>query len=298
MDVSIIIINYNSIQLTSQCLDSIFGNCRDIIFEIILIDNASTDNSVSIIKDKFPEIILIQNSENIGFGRANNIGIKKASGKYLFFLNPDTVLLNNAIRIFFDYMEKHNIKEDIGAIGCVLLDQNRNLNYRNSYYYFPHLSMHFDEYFLKVFNIQRNRYINDKKDLNGDGSISVEFIVGADLFIPKTVIQEIGDFDPDYFLYWEEVDLQYRMYKKQLKRLIISGPEILHLEGGSSRNVLKNSRRILEMESLIKYFRKHTNKVSVLSTKGMLLIFNLLTIFNNRYTLNEQIKYCQSILKA
>ena len=109
MDVSVIIVNYNTVELTKQCILSIYNQTKDVNFEIIVVDNNSEDNSVKIIENNFPQVILINNSDNIGFGRANNLGVEIAKGKYIFFLNSDTILLNNAIKIFVDYMRKNNI---------------------------------------------------------------------------------------------------------------------------------------------------------------------------------------------
>lgn len=298
MDVSVIIVNYNTIELTKQCILSIYAQTEGVNFEIIVVDNNSEDNSVKIIEDNFPQVILISNGDNIGFGRANNLGVKIAKGKYIFFLNSDTILLNNAIKIFFDYMEKNNISSNIGALGCVMLDSSLNLNYRNSYYEFPRLSMFFKLIFQNIFSDLRKKYLSDCQKLNNEGQISVDFIVGADLFIPRDVIDTIGAFDPDYFLYWEEVDLQYRMYQKELSRLIIFGPEIVHLEGGSSEKKVKNWQRKIEKQSLLLYFRKHSNFFSLFLAKVLLIVFAIKSMILRKYTIKEQREYINLIIKT
>lgn len=123
MDVSIIIVNYNTKNLTKDCINSIYEQTAGLEFEIIVSDNNSKDGSIEMIKESFPNVILIENNENLGFGRANNKGLAVATGKYIFYLNSDTILLNNAVKIFFDYFEKHN-NENIGALGCNL--QNKD----------------------------------------------------------------------------------------------------------------------------------------------------------------------------
>ena len=124
MDVSIIIVNYNTKQLLADCLTTVFEKTRDIAFEVIIVDNASTDGSERYIKKRFPNMKSINSGENLGFGRANN----------LFFLNSDTLLLNNAIRIIFDYAESRQ-HEKIGTLGSWLLDKKGNPN--NSFGFFP-----------------------------------------------------------------------------------------------------------------------------------------------------------------
>lgn len=118
--VSIIIVNYNTCKLTSECINSIYEKVHSCKYEIIVVDNASVDNSAAAIKRKYPEVILITSRKNLGFGRANNLGAKYAKGEYLFLLNSDTVLNNDPFPYFIDFSEKHNKK--LGAIGTYLRD--------------------------------------------------------------------------------------------------------------------------------------------------------------------------------
>lgn len=295
IDVSIIIVNYNTVFDTLKCIESIYKFSGNLHFEVIVIDNNSSDNSSEIIKNEYSEVKLISNPENIGFGRANNLGIAQAKGKYLFFLNSDTILLNDAIRIFFDYMEQYNTKGDIGAIGCIMFDKNMRLNFRNSYYIFPGASILYRNLCRKLLKISRD-YSVDHNKLIKEGKLSIDFIVGADLFVPKKVLDSVGVFDPRFFLYWEEVDLQYRMHKMNMKRLIIDGPQIIHFEGGSTRNNVKNWQRIMDAESLIKYIRKHKSIFSVMLLRFYFFIGILLSFKEKTYTLREQMIFCKTII--
>ena len=127
MDVSIIIVNYNTCDLTRNCLKSVFEQTKDIDFEVIVSDNGSKDGSIEMIKKEFPQVILIENNANLGFGAANNRGLKIAKGKYVFYLNSDTILLNNAVKCFFDYWENSPEKDTIGALGGNLLNEDGNV---------------------------------------------------------------------------------------------------------------------------------------------------------------------------
>lgn len=296
MDVSIIIVNYNTIELTKQCIFSINSHTKGVDFQVIVVDNNSNDNSVKIITDNFPDVILIANKENVGFGRANNLGIKIATGKYTFFLNSDTILLNNVAKIFFDYMEKYNIEFNIGALGCVMLDKDLNLNYWNSFNSFPNLKTHFTIVLSKYFSFFKNKYLKDVQKLEKEGRLSVDFIVGADLFVPSRVIDLIGSFDPDFFLYWEEVDLQYRMSQKKLIRLIITEPKLIHLEGGSSKKKIKNWQRKIETQSLLLYYKKNLGIFDILAIKSFLLALSINKY--KRYTVKEQVEYVKTVLKT
>lgn len=128
MNVSIIIVNYNTKVLLGQCLESVFEMTRDIAFEVLVVDNASSDGSEEYITSKFADVVWINSGGNLGFGRANNLGAEHAKGEYLFLLNSDTILKNNAVKIFYDYMQSHK-DERIGALGAWLYDDMGGINH-------------------------------------------------------------------------------------------------------------------------------------------------------------------------
>jgi GT2 family glycosyltransferase len=121
MDVSIIIVSYNTKALLKQCLVSVFEKTHDIRFEVIVVDNASHDGSPQMVREEFPGVRLVE-SENKGFGHANNVGTKHAKGKYLFLLSPDTIVLNNAVKILFDFIDRH---PNVGICGGNLFDADK-----------------------------------------------------------------------------------------------------------------------------------------------------------------------------
>ena len=127
IDVSIIIVNYNTCMLLKNCLLSIFKHTKYITFEVIVSDNGSSDGSLEMLHQEFPNVLVIENKANLGFGVANNKGLSISKGKYILYLNSDTVLLNNAVKYFFDYWEKSNDKEKIGALGSNLLNENNEV---------------------------------------------------------------------------------------------------------------------------------------------------------------------------
>lgn len=241
MDVSIIIVNYNTKNLLKQCLDSIYNKTRDITFEIIVSDNGSRDGSIEMLKTEYPKVILIENNENLGFGTANNRGLEVSKGKYIFYLNSDTILKNNAVKIFYDYFEENDKKETPGALGCNLLDNDGNIN--SSYSTFPDINKNISDlihanYGLSKLLIKKifGKALPDtsrKKQNYERKTGEVDFIVGADLFLKN---DNYAKFDENIFLYYEEVDLQYQLYKAEKKMYLIDGPQIIHLEGQSSKN--------------------------------------------------------------
>lgn len=249
IDVSIIIVNYNTLQMTRQCIDSIFTKTKGINFEIILVDNASTDGSQNYFKgDK--RILFIQSNKNLGFGRANNLGAKYSKGKYLFLLNSDTLLVNNAIKIFYDQMEA--LSQKIAFIGAPLLCKDCKA-IGHSYYYFPSLKTFFFDVFYYYTRIKLN-----KEPKQYVGNYKVDYVTGADLFCRNHLIKKHGLFDEDFFMYFEEVELQYRYSKMGYESMIVEGPKIIHLSGASfnSKKETLHKKRLMIFRSRFLFMKK------------------------------------------
>lgn len=272
MQVSIIIVNFNTKNLLKNCLLSIIEKTKNIEFEIIVSDNGSQDGSIEMLKKEFPNVILIENNENLGFGKANNRGLKSAKGKYILYLNSDTVLLNNAVKLFYDYWENAEKKEEIGALGTNLFDEKMNLTH--SYGSFPNINQDIKDEFKSLlaitkhtlkFYLFRKRIPSAVQEHRPLQKVigEVDFITGADLFMRN---DGHAFFDENIFLYCEDVDLQYELSKKNLKRILINGPEIQHLEGGSTKKILNkvtffsSISSIYGKISLLYFYRK--NKIS------------------------------------
>lgn len=259
MDVSIIIVNYNTKKLLVNCLQSIFEQTKGASFEVIVSDNGSIDGSVEMLKSDFPHILLIENNANLGFGAANNRGLSVAKGKYILYLNSDTVLMNNAVKIFFDYFEKNGKKQNLGVLGCNLLTKEGRVgvSYGSFSSSFHHLKVAFVD-FLRIYKASfcGNKLINalDSKDFFTPYVGYVDYVIGADMFMLNN---EYARFDESYFMYVEEVDLQYQLKKKGFKNYIIDTPKIMHLEGASSKN--SEPKRVLDAYSS---FSKLNNMIS------------------------------------
>lgn len=298
MDVSIIIVNYNTKDILYNCLTSIYKHTQNLNFEIIVSDNGSTDGSIEMIKHNFPQVILIENNANLGFGAANNRGLEIASGKYIFYLNSDTILLNNAVKIFYDYWENFSEKETLGALGCNLL--NQKLAYSTSYATFPDcdrtikdlIKANYGLLKVLIFSIIGKKIEIDKSPQQIDQPYfgSVDFVIGADLFLKN---DSQAFFDEKIFLYNEEIDLQYRLMKFNKKRIIIDGPRIIHLEKQSS--VIQEKKVITELVSFsskcknisrIYFFKKNISvyKAYIIKYLTLLLWLNPLII---KYTYKD-----------
>ena len=262
--------------MTCDCLHSIRMHTKDVNYEIIVVDNASTDGSVAHIKKHFDGIRIIASDRNLGFGKANNRGALEARGKYLFFLNSDTLLLNNAIHFFFNYMERN---KEVGAVGGILLNEKGQVSF--SYNRFPSPQTEMKYVLNKLFRRPTIPHPPFQP-------VSVDFISGADLFIRKAVFERLNGFDPEFFMYYEEVDLQKRMDLLGLKRIILPEGRIIHLEGGSFASKRLTFRRfMIAQESFNRYIAKHYRGVSKLGFRTLMGILRL-TLLTNRWSWKEK----------
>ena len=291
MDVSIIIVNFNTKELITNCIQSIYEKTIGIAYEIIVVDNASVDGSQQMISEKYSDVKLIELNENIGFGRANNAAIKIALGKYILFLNSDTLLINNAIKLFFCFMEDLPRSTNIGAIGALLLDSNFQITH--SFGNHPQIVKDIiSELKFNIVNlIGRNKYLKisssikqflkqkEKNFFADNPFFEVEYITGADLFISNELFKDLGGFDKNFFMYYEESDLQYRMKAKGFRSFIIEEPQIQHFESASfKRENVKlstafdiNSSDIVDIQGNIIFF---TNKKYPLQKDDKVFIIN------------------------
>lgn len=240
VDVSVILVNYNTKQMTSECIDSIISHTNGISYEIILVDNASTDGSKEFFSND-KRVKYVYSDVNGGFGYGNNLGMHYANGKYIFLLNTDTLFINNAIKEFFDYAESH---EPSIVYGCWLVNgEGKDVC---SYYNFP--AFGFVDFWNKHI-LGKDVQTFDHKERQ------VDAISGADMFIPKKVIETVSGFDSNIFMYGEEGEYQYRMMKSGVIRKLLPQPKIIHLEGGSIKNI--KHHKVIDMRGHFVFLKKH-----------------------------------------
>jgi GT2 family glycosyltransferase len=238
------------------------------------------------IKSQFPTVILIENNKNLGFGKANNEGLTIARGKYIFYLNSDTVLLNNTVKIFYDYWENFSDNSRLGALGCLLL--NSNLQPTHSFGNFSSAAQELKEKIIKP--AKKHNMLSPALPLE------VEYIAGAALFLKNDTFAR---FDECFFLYFEDSDLQLQLAKAEKKRIIISGPRIIHLEGASnsisSAKTFEGSfSRIQFAISKIKFYKKRNDSHIIIM---ILKLFIILKWLNPRL-FPKTIKYLKELILA
>ena len=247
--ISIIIVNYNTTQLTNDCIESIFLHSTDVDFEIIVVDNSDSDDFK--LYNSRSQVKVIRSTENIGFGRANNLGLSFAIGEYILLLNSDTIVLNNILRLFLD--EILMTSDDIFGLSTFLVNEK----------YEP---IHSLEKFPTVLGDISKRIesrIRIKKhiiNINQNNKILGYYATGAVLFLRKKVISKEGFFDPNFFLYYEETDLQKRFQNAGYKLKVVSGPQIVHMESVSSKTLGVNRLSLIRYESKLIYFQKWERK--------------------------------------
>lgn len=291
MDVSVILVNYNTKDMTRDCLNSIFNFTKDLDFEVFVVDNNSQDGSSEMIEQEFPQVRLIKNSENKGFGSANNIAIRQSEAKYVFCLNTDTFLVDNSIKKLFDFMENPENK-NVGSCGCQLLD--KNMQPQHSYGCYPRISRIIFTLFglALLFPKTYRRIFTQTKNENDETPYEVEYITGADLFIRKSVLDEVGMYDEDFFMYFEDSELEYRINKAGYKNVIIPTVHIVHYCGLPPKNPplprLKMSR-----ESEIKYYRKRSGKFAALFVKILYLLRYIFDVRFNKSYIEKILLHCK-----
>lgn len=284
IDVSVIIINFNTPILVKNCIESILKFTQNVYFEIILIDNNSSDNSLKVfskMNKRIDNLKIIGLKSNIGFGRANNKGASISDGKYLFFLNSDTILLNNSIHHFFKFFEQ-NSKFKIGALGTILLDSNQIPTHSSGN--FPIIWQFLKRYLYKI------KEKKERLDFGKDEFFKVDYITGAALFMLKRVFRDFDGFDSDFFMYYEETDLQKRLQKASLKRILLKGPKIIHLEGMSTKTKpISNSKVIMKLNGMFLFYKKHNSFLSYYLFRILYFIFRFPVVFRNKSSKKEKI---------
>ncbi len=232
-DVSIVIVNYNVREFLAQCLTSLQAASRGLDVEIIIVDNHSTDGSVPFLKSRFPEITLIENDDNVGFGRANNQAFVRCHGKFIFLLNPDTLLGEETIAAMISFFEDH---PDCGMAGCKVLNPDGSLQLacRRG---FPTPLAAFGKFTGLSYLFPKSRTWGkyNLTFLDPDEINEVEAISGSCMMMRREALNDVRGFDEDFFLYGEDLDLCYRVREAGWKIYYYPGTSIIHHKGESAR---------------------------------------------------------------
>jgi len=281
------IVSYNTRELLKSCLSSIYQKTRGIEFEVIVVDNGSSDNSVKMIRKEFPQVKLIENRENLGFARANNQAIEQSRARYFLLFNPDTSFKANSPHEMIKFMDNH---PQIGILGCKILNTDGTIQPSNAS--FPNL---FTE-FLRAFQLKRlisgvrlREKIGQKWNRilgltlreylrvywDSERIREVNWVTGACLLARRKAIEDVGLLDGNFFMYYEDADWCYRMREKDWTTCYFPFFEVVHYVGKSDDR-FSPSTFIERHKSMYYYFRKHKGKKAVFLLR--LLIFGGLAL--------------------
>lgn len=259
MDLSIIVVNWNVCDLLRRCLASIEANRGDLSLEVIVIDNASSDDSVPMVEREFSQVRLVASRENLGYTGGNNLGAKKAQGRYLFILNPDTEIVGDALKQMVAYLDEN---PQVAVVGPQLLYPDGSI--QPSRRRFPQLAMAFIDDSVPF---GRRWFPNSKleqaflmADSPDDEIQSVDWLVGAALMIRREVWQKVGPLDDQFFMYFEELDWCKRCRSMGWEIHYLPQAQVIHHHGAASGQIPARKRIYLNRSKII-YFGKHFGAV-------------------------------------
>ncbi|MDR4503549.1 MAG: glycosyltransferase family 2 protein [Candidatus Scalindua sp.] len=293
VDISFIIVNWNTRDILINCLHSIYHTAKDIDFEICVVDNNSHDGSQEAVRKHFPDITLIENRSNTGFAYANNQALRIMEGRFAVLLNSDTVLKEGAITTLHSFMKE---SPETGVAGVQLLNEDGSK--QNSIDNFPALETELlNKSFLRL--LFPRKYPSKIRNL--DKPTEVNSVIGACIMVRKEAIDEVGILDDDYFFFLEETDWCFRMLRKGWKVHHVPSVRVLHLAGHSKKKVPWQAQ-IEYYRSLYLFFRKNRGFGSYMILRvlkpfkvfiNLALIFlgNLILLFQNEGQRNKLVRY-------
>lgn len=265
-DISIIIVNYNVRYFLARCLDSIFNaDHQGLTLDVFVVDNASVDGSVEMIREDYPQVKLIASEENLGFAKGNNLALRQMQSRYALLLNPDTLIEEDTLRICYDYMESH---PEVGALGVKMIDgtgkflpeSKRSLpTIWNSTTKLLGLADLFPK--SKLFNSYALGHLDENE------THDIQVLCGAFMFMPTEVLDKVGLLDEAFFMYGEDIDLSYRILKAGYKVHYLPETKIIHYKGESTKKSSLNYVKTFYGAMSI-YVQKHYQ-----GTTGKLLAF-------------------------
>lgn len=254
--ISVVIVSWNAKNYLMECLESLFSRKESNVMEIIVVDNASTDGSPEAVSGQFPTVKLIQNITNLGFGKANNIGIENSIGDYICLINSDVTVLDNCIKQLFDYME-NNLS--IGIVGPQILNGDQSL--QCSCRHFPSLWNNFCSAF-GLNNIFQNSKICSGEQMyyfHHDRIERVQVISGCFMMVRRKALEQVGYLDNQFFMYSEDVDWCKRFWDNGWEAIFFPDAQAIHYGGASASNA--PIRFSVEQEkALLQYWAKHHRK--------------------------------------
>lgn len=251
MKVSIVIVSYNARFYLEQCLYSVEAALKNIEGEIIVVDNASPEKPIDFVKPKFPNVHFVESPENLGFGKANNLGVELAKGEYVLILNPDTIIPENLLEEILPFADQTS---NLGALGVRLVDANGKFH-PESKRNIPSFENTFGKLFGTLINSKSSKSYY-KTEVGELDIAPAEILVGAFMLLKKSVYQKVGGFDERYFMYGEDIDLSYTLVLNGFTNYYYGKSTVIHYKGESTRKDKKYLKIFFEAMKLFvdKYY--------------------------------------------
>ncbi|MDI5897388.1 glycosyltransferase family 2 protein [Flavobacterium yafengii] len=284
MQLSVIILNYNVRYFLEQCVLSVQSALETIDGEIIVIDNNSPDDSCKMMKQRFPNVKLIQNNENVGFPKGNNIGVAQAKGEYICILNPDTVVAEDTFIKILNFVTSSAVeKNNLGILGCKLIDgTGKFLPESKRGVPIPWVAFTKITGLYKLFPKSGTFGKYYAQHLNENQTGKVDILVGAFMFMKRDLYLEVGGFDEDCFMYSDDIDLSYRVLKEGKSNYYFHDTTVIHYKGEST---IKDETYMKRFQEAMHFFYKKHFKVSLFFSVFMkigIVFFSLVKMFQGK----------------
>jgi GT2 family glycosyltransferase len=307
IELSIVYVNWNSLDYLRESIASVYECTRNLSFEIIVVDNASPEAGIESIAESFSGLKLIKSKQNLGFAGANNLGFRNASGKYVLFLNPDTKLVSPSINVMVDRIQN---LPDAGIVGCKLLNTDLSVQLSSIQTFPTILNQAIDAEYLRLRWPQCPLWkigplFSDKAEL-----IQVDVIPGACMLLRREVFEQVDMFSEDYFMYAEDLDLNYKVKESGFNNYYVGNTAIIHHGGrSSSRQTVSHWATIMKYRAMLRLFRKTRGSLyavayriamgAVAATRVFILglMYPLSDIFWNRTSLKFALNKWAGVLK-
>ena len=294
MKLSVVIICWNDLKVITECLESIFGETNHFDFEVIVSDNGSTDGSAEFIRERFPEVHIVENGANLGFAKGNNAGIRVAQGEYTLILNPDTVILNGALQKLVAFADRH---PESGAFGCRVL--NPDGSFQNPAHPIPTVSRYLIGALYLRWLGHFSRVFDSDLYLGWEGreERTIGYQTGCCVLFRSELLKRLGGFDERFFYHFEETDLCCRVWQSGSSILFCPDAEITHL-GGQSVGRFPIRFALETYRSSYRFFYKHYGVKGLIRIRRINLLalglrycgYKLLSFFKNSEALQNRLK--------
>ena len=304
VQLSIIFVNWNSAEYLRESIISIYDHTHRIDFEIIVVDNASTEPGVESVKEQFPAITLIKSEKNLGFAGANNLGFRQSTGSYILFLNPDTKLLEPSICILLGCTKS---LADAGIVGCKLLNTDHSLQLDSVQKFPTILNQVLDIEYLRQRWPQFPVWEIGALFRNDLQAVPVEVIPGACMMVRREVFEKVDMFSEDYFMYAEDIDLNYKIKRAGYTNYFVGETAIIHHGGrSSSRQKVSQWATTMKHRAMQRYYGKTRGKIYEslyqvamgCAAVGRLTILGMMTPFRRTVRERESLAYSTAKWKA